>query len=82
MTTLSDDGRFYWQANMEDENRKVTAAVTPEELNNPDFYGVYERLEDGTATCLADFWTQVDAELCRDAVALVYERHAAPAKAV
>jgi len=79
MTARTDDGRFYWQANMEDENRNVRRAETPEERNNPDFYGVYERLEDGTSLCLADFWAQADAEMCLGAVRSVHERHVAKA---
>jgi len=61
---------------MEDDKRNVRRAKTPEELNNPDFYGVYERQADGTSRCLADFWAQVDAEMCLGAVRSVYERHA------
>jgi len=64
---------------MEDDERNVRRAETPEELNNPDFCGVYERLEDGTSRCLADFWAQADAEMCLGAVRSVYERHTAPA---
>ena len=60
------EDRFYVQACVEDaEGKNVTEALEGEEVN---FYGVYERLADGTSTHLADFDRHHDAETCKDAV--------------
>jgi hypothetical protein len=53
---------------MKDADGNVTSADTPEELECPDFYSVYERLEDGTSIRLADFDCCCDAEASRDAI--------------
>jgi len=67
---------------MEDEDGNVRKAETPEELNNPGFYGVYELLDDGRSTFLGDFHTQIDAECCRDACLDVFLRHVGGEKPV
>jgi len=66
------EARFYVQACVEDaEGKNVTEALEGEEAN---FYGVYERLADGTSTHLADFDHCHDAETCKDAVVDVLYR--------
>jgi hypothetical protein len=60
------EDRFYIQACVEDaEGKNVTEAQEGEE---PGFYGVYERLADGTSRHLADFKGLPDAEASRDAI--------------
>ena len=63
--------RFTVEAKTEDADGNVSDANGSEE---PDFWGVYERLKDGTSRHLADFWTCIDAEACRDAIVDVLVR--------
>ena len=66
------EDRFYVQACVEDaEGKNVSEALEGEE---PDFYGVYERLADGTSTHLADFECCPDAEASMDAIVDVLYR--------
>jgi len=60
------EDRFYILACVEDDEEKnVTEAQAGEE---PNFYGVYECLADGTSRHLADFKSRPDAEAGRDAI--------------
>jgi len=66
------EDRFYVQACVEDaEGKNVTEALEGEK---PNFYGVYERLADGTSRHLADFEDFSDAAASMDAIVDVLYR--------
>jgi hypothetical protein len=67
----SVEERFFVEAKREDADGNVTDV---EEGEDPAFYGVYERLDDGAVINLAGFECCEDAEGCKDAIVDVLSR--------